>query len=74
MEYKDWSRLKNIKARNNKGVGDINKYINKGSRFISVGSDCIFVLIKLYCINKEIETSFNYLGKIYKKYSGLVFV
>ena len=74
MEYKDWSRLKNIEARNSGGVGDISKYINKEFKFISVGSDCIFVLIKLYYINKETETSFNYLNKIYRKYSGLIFV
>ena len=62
-----------MEARNNKGVGDINKYINKRSGFISIGSDCIFVLVKLYCINRGIETSFSCLNKIYRKYFNLIF-
>ena len=74
MEYKNWSRLRNIEAKNNKDVGDINKYINKGFRLVSVGSDYIFVLIKLYYISRGIETSFNYLNKIYRKYFNLIFV
>ena len=63
-----------MEARNNRGVKNINKYINKGSGLVSVDSDYIFVLIKLYYINKGAETSFSYLNKIYKKYFDLIFV
>ena len=73
MECEDWSRLRNVEARNGGGVGDISKYVNKGSGLVSVGSDCTLVLVRSYCASRGAETSFSCLGRICRKHPGLAF-